>query len=66
MLRRDVISAAHGKRSRLPWGVAIGEIGDNKNTAYFHPLFIYNQSVIVRVADVTTESKKKWFNKFGL
>ena len=33
-------------------------IGDNKNTAYFHPLFIYNQSVIVRVADVTTESKK--------
>ena len=63
MLRRDVISAAHGKRSRLPWGVAIG---DNKNTAYFYPLFIYNQSVIVRVADVTTESKKKRFNKFGL
>ena len=25
MLRRDVISAAHGKRSRLPWGVAIGD-----------------------------------------
>ena len=43
LLRRDVISAAHGKRSRLPWGVAIG---DNKNTAYFHPLFIYNQRVI--------------------
>ena len=48
------------------WGVAIGEIGDNKNTAYCHPLFIYNQSVIVRVADVTTESKKKRFNKFWL
>ena len=27
MLRRDVISAAPGKRSRLPWGVVIG---DNK------------------------------------
>ena len=38
---------------------SVAELRDNKNTAYFHPLFIYNQSVIVRVADVTTESKKK-------
>ena len=53
-------------RSRLPGVWQQVTIGDNKNTAYCHPLFIYNQRVIARVADVTTKSKKKRFNKFWL
>ena len=62
MLRRDVISAAPGKRSRLPGGVVIG---DNKNTAYCHPLFVHYQIVTVRVADVTTKSKKNFYRSLS-
>lgn len=65
-LRRDVISVAPGQAEPLTGVWQQVTIGDNKNTAYCHPLFIYNQRVIARVADVTTKSKKKRFNKFGL